>query len=118
GEIMIRVRNILADVMARAAQLVRHDLDENSDDGHWFVENEDLAPSQWKSLQFLGRSSRDFEPLSANLDFLVASWLLEKRLAERGRIDVTGQDYPMGYRITARGRAVLERGRLAPNRPG
>src|SRR5688572_18749108 len=109
---MMPVWDVLADFVARATRSIRGSRQEDDYDDR-LLDNVSLDDGDWRSLQFLGRSSRDLEPLSASLNFVVATRLLEMRLAERGRINVSDEAYPMGYRITALGKAVLKRGQRA-----
>ena len=100
---MVRVWDIVADLAMRAG--IRADPREYDDDD-WFLQ---LNDDEWRTLTFLSRSMRDFVSLSEGLNFIVANRLLEMRLVERGRISTSDEAYPMGYRLTSRGEAVMRR---------
>lgn len=109
----MRVLAVLAGFAKRVARYTASDPAEYDD--QWVIDCVTLDHNEWRALEFLAKSAGNFEPLSesAGLSFVVANRLLETRLAERGRIAAPGEAYPMGYRLTALGSAVLKRGRHA-----
>lgn len=109
---MVRVWDIVADLAMRAG--IRADPREYDDDD-WFLQLVSLNDDEWRTLTFLSRSMRDFVSLSEGLNFIVANRLLEMRLVERGRISTSDEAYPMGYRLTSRGEAVMRRGKYSPS---